>query len=811
MNEKRKAVPACTAQAENISRFDRGFPIFYFLLMFLAMTVSTGRMSVILTATTLVLTILYVLMVSKRNLSILKQNLSIPVIGFLGFALMNGLATIYSDFGGYASSELNKFLSSFAITALLLFCFQKKYADTVLWGLSSISATVGLLGIDAACHGPLFGAFQKLMLVLGVDYSYVNEAAFNGRLNGIYNDSNVTAALLALGCILSIYLIINQSKLWKRFLASLLLSCSAVSFFISVSRGAIIFLALSFLIWIISCGRDKRIYLILFIFCSSLSIALCSSVSMSLLSVASPLPPIICLVNGAAIFFLDWGICARLSRFLESKRKAASVLVGLLIALTILFSIFAVVLSGPVSIKPNSNIFRIVDLPAGEYTISGDWDGTPTISVLTYTESELYMERYSVVYEGAMDDAHFVIPDSTAKVRVIISANDTPVHLRNVTFSNGVEIRLGYPLLPDFISTRLGGGLLSSHSYLQRLQYDKDAITLWKQSPLLGHGLGSTEGLYTSVQPYFYESLYVHNHILQVLCDMGLVGAIFFLTMVFGVAWFLIRHLIKERDLLTGMLLACWVMINTHSLMEINFSVRGYQCFVYPLLMFTAMLYAPPIKEKAAKAVGIVGAAAIWLFMAVFGGLMASHNAVVCEASALSTSDANIFMAKMNNFIRRDAFDNEQHKLNYVANALALNQPSFNGNMVKYAEDLRESGTYTACSGLARYYYLPQGDFENLFACSREGIAQEASTKEAWNLQLTFYRTEVIQAVTPENYEQFISGVLETKAYLDEYSKDHWEEIALEEENLAFLNMIQSLCDNNIDAEAGIFLLLSVK
>ena len=810
MNEKKAVLLNSTAQADSLVLFDRISLTLYFVLLFLSMTVTTGRMSVILTAAALVLTVLYVLVVSKHSLSVLRQNLSIPVIGFMGFALMNGLAAIYSDFGGYAVGELNKFLSSFAISALLLFCFQKRYTNAVLWGLSSISASIGLLGIDAACHGPLFGTFQKLMLALGTDYSYVNEAAFAGRLNGIYNDSNVTAAVLALGCMLSMYLIIKESKVWKRFLASLLLGCSAVSFFVSVSRGAIVCFALALLVWFIVSAEKYRIHLFLLTVFSAISTVVFSSVITSCLGgelLIATLLPVAC---GLLIFVLDWLMGIRLSVFLQKHMKAAAILIVFFIISGIAFCIAAVTLSGPLTLPTDHTIVRSAKLPAGEYSISGDWDGNPTLRIYARSKQDTLQEKYPSIYDGPLSNASFTIENDITNILFYLSS-DQDIELREIAFSNGAHLHLDYPLLPDSISSRLQDGLLSGRNFLQRLQYDKDAITLWKQSPLLGHGLGSTEALYTSVQPYFYESLYVHNHIFQVLCDMGLVGAIFFLTMMLGVAWLLIRHLIKERDLLTGMLLACWVMINTHSLMEINFSVRGYQCFVYPLLMFMAALYAPPIKEKAAKAAGIIGAAAIWLLMAVFGGLMASHNAVAREAASLSTSDANIFMSKMNNFIRRDVFDNEQYKLNYVVNALALNHPGFNDNMVKYAEDLRESGTYTACSGLAKYYYLPQGDFENLFACSREGIAQEASTKEAWNLQLTFYRTEVIQAVTPENYEQFISGVLETKAYLEEYSKDHWEEIALEEENQTFLNMVQSLRDNNIDAEAGIFLLSSVK
>ena len=121
--------------------------------------------------------------------------------------------------------------------------------------------------------------------------------------------------------------------------------------------------------------------------------------------------------------------------------------------------------------------------------------------------------------------------------------------------------------------------------------------------------------------------------------------------------------------------------------------------------------------------------------------------------------------------------------------------------MQRYAEKLRASGTYTACSGLAQYYYLPRGQFEDLFACSREGIAQEASAADAWNLQLDFYRNDVLAAAGAEHMDEFTDGVLALQDYLDEYSQGRMEEIALSDENQMFLNAVSSVRESGMEAE----------
>ena len=59
--------------------------------------------------------------------------------------------------------------------------------------------------------------------------------------------------------------------------------------------------------------------------------------------------------------------------------------------------------------------------------------------------------------------------------------------------------------------SRFQKNLFQDRSFLLRVQYLKDGWTLFTQSPLTGHGLGATEGLLTSVQPFFYQSLDVYK------------------------------------------------------------------------------------------------------------------------------------------------------------------------------------------------------------------------------------------------------------------------------------------------------------
>lgn len=772
------------------------------VLLFLSMTIQTGRMSLILAVLALALSI------GKGPLRRLRERLCVPVLGLLVFALMNGFAAIYSSFGSYAVKEYYKIFASFALAVILLVRFDKRHVRGLLWGVAAVCAVISLLCVDAACSGPLFNAFNAVAEKLGSTYSTITQAS--DRVTGLYNDANISASILALGSLISLYLAADEKVLRKRAYSCVLLGISAMGFFMAVSRGAILCFGLSLLVWLVASGRSARLRLFLPMFISAVVTGGLSVFAMPAISQGSVLPDVLTMVSGLIIFVLDWAVGERLARLLTGKGK---LLLAAGLAVVLLFGGFLLVAlrsTAPYTFDENRILQRSVKLSAGTYEVSGDWDGTPEeTGVLIYsrTQEEALLDRSTELYKGSLEGASFTLEDGPVQVyfRFWGPEGDS---LRQVVLSDGTELPLRYKLLPVFLAERLQGSLLSSSSFVMRVQFMKDAWTIFTKSPLIGHGLGSTEGLYTAVQPFFYESLYVHSHILQVMDDMGLLGLAAFLALLLGSAWLLLRNLRSGTGGLAAMLLACWVMMNTHCLMEINFSIRAYQCMAFLLLLFPVILYAKPLSEKAVKWGGLAVSACIWLYLAVFGALLESHRMVDREMQEFSTSDVREFMDTLASYVRRDVFDHEQNQLTYVGNAVILDDSRYNGNMRRYAEELRASGTYTGCSGLVRYYYLPKGQFEELFACSREGIAQEASTADAWNLQLNLYRNEVLPAAGVEHMDVFVDGVLALRDYLEEYSQDRLEEIQLTEENQMFLNAVVSAAELELPAE-GMYLYLT--
>ena len=760
--------------------------VLFSVLLFAAMTIQTGTMTLVLLAAALLCAI------GKTPLARLRAHASLPALGLVALAVILGGAAIWSDFGGYAVGELNKFLAAFSLCAILLSRFEKRHVRGLLWGFATVSAAIGLICVDSGINGPLFRGFNGLTNLFGADYASVIGVGGISRVNGIYNDANVSACILALGLLLSLWLLHRETASRGRLWASMLVGVNGMAFFLSMSRGAILCFAISLLVWLFAEKKERRMELFLRCFLSALVILVLSMPAMPALFAGSLLATALTLLSGVAVFFVDGCAARRLAEKLSGRGRMAAVVAVILVAAAGLYAVVGAHFTRPYTFDSDGEtLYRIVyPAPGSELELTGDWSEGIELEIQFQTMLDQLNDDADRLYTGPLESVHFTIPQEEGRLRLIFHGT-AGAELRAVELSDGTSVALDYPLLPEFVSDRMQDSLLHSNSFFLRLQYLKDGWKLFTQSPLIGHGLGSTEGLLTSVQPFFYQSLYVHNHLLQMMDDAGLLGLAALLVLLGGVLLLLWKALKRDGSGLAAVLLACFVMLNLHSLMEINFSVRGFVCFIYPLLLLPVLLWAKPLEGRKARSAGLVLAASVWAVSGVLGGLLVSHRMV--QKATLETPDVYVFLDTLESLVARDVFDHEQNQLNFIGTALQLNDPMYNGTLLKYAQELEESGTYPACSGVARYFYLPQGDLEGMFAASRRAIAQEASAADAWNLQIAFYRDTVLPAIGPEQMEAFLQGVSETMAYLEAYSQGRLEEIRIYDDNQAFLNTVESV------------------
>ena len=770
-------------------------PAVFALLLFFAMTVQTAPMALLLGA------LAFLSLLGKKPMARIRARLSLPVFGLLGFAVIYGAAAIYSPFGESAMAEFYKFFAAFAVAVILLARYDREDAPGVLWGFGTVSAVIGIVSVDLACGGPVFRAFNALMTALGKSYGSVSQSPWGTQVAGIYNDANVTASLFALGLIVSLYLLVWADGWKKKLPAALLVGVNGLAFFLSMSRGGILSFAVALLVWLVLAGKGNRLPLFFSMALSAMSTVVLAIPAASHVISGSSLPLVLLVGNGVIVFGLNL-LTGRLTALAAAHAKAGMAAVAVVAVVCAAYGAAAFTVKGPYTFDSTGAVIRQAGLAAGDYQLAAPLDENIQVMLLGQTAYEKLRDQYETLYDSADGGTAFTVPEGLVTTRWQLYGPEGSI-IEGVELSDGQLFRLGYPLLPAFAANRLLNGMGSSFSL--RWIFDRDALTLWAQAPVFGHGLGSTENLYRSVQSFQYETKYVHNHLLQTLSDTGLVGTAFALCFVLGAAWLCLKALKSERRGLAAALLAAWVMMNLHSLMEIRFSVRGYKCAAYVLLALAAVCFADrPEGEtvkarKQAKTAGIAVTVLCALYLAAFGGLLESTRMTDRRAEDFQTSDVYEYLDFLRSCVRGNVFDHDLYQRNYAANAVQLNDPSYNGDMLKYVSALRASGTYENDSALARYYYLPREKWDDLFACSLEGIRQVRSSPDGWNLQMDFYRQEVLPAMGAENMDAFLSGVTKLGDALDAMNgEDRLEPVALTEENQTFLNLCRSAVDQGL-------------
>ena len=791
------AAPRQVCRAEGaFTRKNTLMVVLYSVLLLLAMTVQTGTVSMILCGLALLS------LLGKKPLSRFEQRLSVPVLGLLAFAIVYGASAIYSPFGANAQSEFYKFIAAFSLAVILLSRFERKHVPGLLWGGASVSTVIALVSLDMNCGQVLFGPFNALMNALGTDYSGALQESAAARVNGLYNDANVTAALFSLAIFAALYLLKSSTCVWRRLAASLLAGVNAVSLLLTGSRGALLCFAIACIVWLIA-ERVNRVGLFLLLAETAVTMIAAGVPASSMASRGNETAVALCLFSGLILFALDALAGRRLGAALNGNQKAALATVGALCAVAVVICAAMLLHTGPYTFEADDSsvTYILPDGVKGDVTVTGDIDGDPMVVVTYETLWNVYYGDAEYLYNGPFSQCAFTVPEDAVNVYISISgqAGET---IRGLTVNGETEMTLRYPWLPEAISSRLlSTNLLKNNSFVRRVEFDKDAWKIFCTAPIFGRGLGSTENVTRSVQSFQYASKYAHNHLLQTMADTGLVGTVFVLAFVLGSAWLCLRAVRKEKDSLAAALLAVWVMMNLHSLMEINFSVRGFKCFAYVLLALPVLLYAKPLAardtqkaRKMAKTAGLALLTCFAVYLAVFGGLLERARMTDRKAERFETSDVYEYLDFLRGCVRGDVFNHDSYQRNYVANAVQLDDRAYNGDMMKYVKQLRASGTYENDSALARYYYLPRQEWDELFDCSLEGIRQVRSSPDGWNLQMDFYREEVLPAMGADNAETFMDGVLTLGDALDAMNAEgRLETVELNETNQSFLTLCRSV------------------
>ena len=669
--------------------------------------------------------------------STLRQRIHLPFLVLSLIVIMGGISTSYALSGKFALNEALKLISAFCAALILLMITPGESVGSgrrIATILEGSSALVALFSVDLISTRILSTPLLSWLGSKSADYQNLAGVEAGVRMTSIFTYPNIFAGCVGIGVLLSLSLSLSSPGKKERCVHLCCLFVNSVAFLLAFSMGATAAIAIAFIGYLLLEHASRRSDLFVLmaetLVLSAIATAICSAVAFDTWDGFQPIP-LMCLVIGAALLCLiDRFVGQTISAKLRNHGKLLLAIVAVLLVLVIAFGLIAYHFTGPVSLGSNDSLRRAAYLDAGSYTLSSVGHDGVLVTVETQNQYDTMMHTSTMLYQGNLSDASFTVPEDSLVVYFNFQTTQ-PTVLERVEFigaSSSGSIPLNYKLLPNFIANRLQG-LFANQNAIQRVVFFQDGMKLFKESPIIGYGLGSFENALHRVQSFFYETKYVHNHYIQSLLETGIIGFILFVGLLTVSAVCILRTRKKDDSHpLTPALGALLLFMAIHAATEVVFSSAPYLPFAYGVFILINLCCGSAISLK-------------WLTKKVKSGVLIALTVLLLffsfllgnNISARRTANANPTFNTLYRCISLDKFEWTDYALSYVVGS-QRNEVSSDVTMraAKLAQRLSEVDSNIIPLELTKYY-LAQGDLENGFAMAEKYGVYLSASSEAWN------------------------------------------------------------------------------
>lgn len=456
------------------------------------------------------------------------------------------------------------------------------------------------------------------------------------------------------------------------------------------------------------------------------------------------------------------------------------------LTLLVVFGMLAYNLTGAVTLQPGDSLRRAAYPEPGAYTLeyASTSQTVPQVSIESQNQQETMMHTSTLLYRGSLQGAAFEVPEGSSVVYFTINlpADADAVTLDSLTYQGTEDsgnIPLGYPLLPGFVANRLQG-LWANENAIQRLVFFDDGIKLWQRSPIFGLGVGAYENGIKSVQSFYYETKYAHNHYIQSLVETGVIGLALFVGLLLAgaVSVVMTRKGRGEGELhpMVPALGAALVFMAGHAATEVVFSSYPYLpmafgVFALLILCCDKTLPTPDLSLKVRTGCMFGAAAFLVVFIALLGGNLAAARMVADKPSFESLSTAAAI----------DKYEWADYELSYVRSTLVSNiNADIQKQADKYAEHLAKVNSNTIPFYLAEYYFGNNRQ-EEAFAMLEKFVNYVSSDAAAW--QNVFNMLINYEQSTPA----FRSGTARIVEIMNNWNEQNMGQIQLDEAAQEFI------------------------
>ena len=709
---------------------------------------------------------------------LLAERIGLLFLALALFVVLNGVSSFYAISGKFGLREFLKVLSAFCLGLVLLGLSPKtetRPGSAVMTALAVCGALGSLVSIDLISTRWISGVVLGFFHLFTEEYAQLDGVEAGVRMTSMFKHPNVFAGFSGIGVLLSLGLAARADGGRKRSVYLVLLYVNALAFILAFSMGASAFIALAFLVFLFLLPKEERggalILMLETLVLVVISAALISATSFQPWTKLNPIP-LVCTVCGAALLcLLDRVVRKLLAGRLKASGRLVPILIVTVLVLLAAYLAAAWNVTGGAELAPGTVLRRAVYLEPGEYQLELSGEGQISVWVESQNRLETMMHTGTVLYQGDAAEAAIVVPEDSL-VQFFHFSSDEGARILSAS-CGGTKIPLDYKLLPGFIANRLQG-LLANENAIQRLVFFEDGMKLFKRSPIIGLGMGAFENGVISVQSFYYETKYAHDHYIQVLVETGIVGLILFvgLLVVCGIAVWKSR---REKPF-APILGAALVFMAGHAATEVVFSYYAYLPMAYGTFALIELCCGDAVtRPRLSVLVKRISMAVIAVLIVVYGVF------VISNISARNLINREPTLNSVSRAVSLDKFEWADYALAYVTNTKGDNVgTNVRVQADQYAERLAKVNSNTTPIYLAQYYFTT-GRMEKGFAMLEKYVNYLSADSKAWQAAFNLARQ------FPEDSDTYESGMTRLAAMLDAWNAENLGTIQLDQETEEFL------------------------
>lgn len=346
-----------------------------------------------------------------------------------------------------------------------------------------------------------------------------------------------------------------------------------------------------------------------------------------------------------------------------------------------------------------------------------------------------------------------------------------------------------------------------------------DGLRLFRKHPLLGNGVGSFETGVTSVQDFYYETKYVHNHYIQILVEDGIIGLFCYAGALFWLAALLVKirktEMEKAKRLLFSALASALAMAVLHAAFEVSLSSLTFLCMMYAAFGLLVLLYEEPFIREWKSAQKITGPLAEQIsqenektgrlsanMLRVAGVVFTAVYTVtiVCNLYAnylirrpVHSADAFLHNAEMAAGL--DIYERNDIKLSYLYVVVQEQAMAHLSKANEYADQLLLEQSNALPASLTAYY-VQTGQYHEAIRAAMAGAVCSSSDPGVWNACALLLRQAFLdgaESVLLTDGRLLIPELGEYARMWRQRNETAMEPLDLDESNVEFFLIVEQL------------------